>query len=91
MVGYAERCGSLDNVATVLAELSESQLYHLKEQSYQRGIPLEIVVGSAPAWADPWSRAQLAQVEKERGRCVIHEEEIQLARLAGSAGVAPVG
>ena len=24
VVGYAERCGSLDNVATVLAELSES-------------------------------------------------------------------
>ena len=70
------------------------RLYNLKDQSYQRGVPLEVVVGSAPGWADPWSRAQLAHVEKEQDGwrswlvddygCVIHENEIQLARLSDS-------
>ena len=72
----------------------EATLYHLKEQAYQRGVPLEIVVGSAPGWTDPWSRRQLAYVEKEQDGWwswlvdddgyVIHEVEIQLARLSGS-------
>ena len=72
----------------------EVRLYHLKDQSYQRGVPLEIVVGSAPGWADPWSRLQVAHVEKEQDGwrswlvddygSVIHEDEIQLARLSGS-------
>ena len=50
--------------------------------------------GSAPGWADPWSRLQVAHVEKEQDGwrswlvddygSVIHEDEIQLARLSGS-------
>ena len=61
------------------------------DQAYQRGVPLEVVVGSAPGWADPWTRLQLAHVEKEQDGWrswlvddygyVIHEDEIQLARL----------
>jgi len=71
----------------------ELTLYNLKEQAYERGVPLEVVVGSAPGWADPWSRAWRTRVEKEeegwRSWLVdeegyaIDEDEIQLARLAG--------
>ena len=71
----------------------EMNLYHLKDQALQRGVPLEVVVGTAPGWADPWSRAQLAHVEKERDDwrsrlvddygLVIDQREIQLARLSG--------
>jgi DMSO/TMAO reductase YedYZ molybdopterin-dependent catalytic subunit len=71
----------------------ELTLYNLKEQAYERGVPLEVVVGSAPGWANPWSRAQWTCVAKEvegwrswlvdEEGDVIDEDEIQLARLAG--------
>ena len=61
-------------------------------QSCQCSVPLEVVVGTAPGWADPWSRAQSAHVEKDGWRSwlvdddgvVIHRDEIQLARLSGA-------
>jgi len=40
----------------------ESTLYNLLKDAHQRGLPLEVVVGSAPGWTDPWSRAQRAYV-----------------------------
>ena len=89
------RWGFLDEHLSVpWVHRDEATLYNLMDQAYQRGVPLEIVVGSAPGWADPWSRAQLAYVEKEQDGWrswlvddygwVIHEVEIQLARLSGS-------
>ena len=89
------RWGFLDEYLSVpWVHRDEATLYNLKDQSYQRGVPIEVVVGSAPGWADPWSRAQLAHVEKEQDGwrswlvddygSVIHEDEIQLARLSGS-------
>ncbi|MCY4482804.1 MAG: hypothetical protein OXC12_08015 [Spirochaetaceae bacterium] len=88
------RWGFLDeHILVPWVHRDEMNLYHLKDQSYRRGVPLEVVVGTAPGWADPWSRAQLAHVEKEqddwRSRLVddyglvIDEREIQLARLSG--------
>ena len=88
------RWGFLDEHLSVpWVHRDEATLYTLKDQSYQRGAPLEVVVGSAPAWNDPWSQAQLAHVEKDqdgwRSRLVddygsvIPEDEIQLARLSG--------
>ena len=70
----------------------EVTLYKLMSQSLQRGVPLQVVVGTAPGWGDPWSRAQLAHVEKDGWRSwlvdddgyVIHRDEIQLARLSGA-------
>ena len=67
----------------------EVKLYNLKDRAYERGVPLEVVVGTAPGWADPWSRLQRAYVEREgwrswlvdEGGYVIDEDEIQLARL----------
>jgi hypothetical protein len=40
----------------------ESTLYHLLKEAHEGGVPLEVVVGSAPGWKDPWSRAQRAHV-----------------------------
>ena len=70
----------------------EVTLHKLMDQSRQRGVPLQVVVGTAPGWADPWSRAQLAHVEEDGwrlrlvddGGCVIPRDEIQLARLSGA-------
>ncbi len=71
----------------------EVKLRNLKDEAHRRGVPLEIVVGSAPGWADPWSRLRRAHVMKEPDGwrswlvddtgSVIPEDEIQLARLAG--------
>ena len=80
----------------------EVTLYNLMDQACQRGVPLEIVVGSAPGWADPWSRLQLVQVEREQDGwqswlvdddgCVIHEDETRSSSLGCRApGRALVG
>ena len=71
----------------------EATLHNLKDEAYERRVPLQVVVGSAPGWADPWSRLRLAHVVKEPGGwrswladdtgSAIQEDEIQLARLAG--------
>jgi hypothetical protein len=34
----------------------EQTLHHLLKEAYTRGVPLDVVVGSAPGWTDPWSR-----------------------------------
>ena len=70
----------------------EPTLYDLKQQALERDIPLEVVIGGAPGWADPWSRGQLAFVGKERdgwrswivdeSGYVVQEGDIQRARLA---------
>ena len=70
----------------------EVSLYPLMDQACRRGIPLEVVAGTAPGWADPWSRAQLAHVEKDGWQLwlvdadgyEIRRDEIQLARLSGA-------
>jgi len=38
----------------------ESTLYHLLKEAHERQVALEVVVGSAPGWADPWARARRA-------------------------------
>lgn len=68
----------------------EPGLYALMERALESGSPLEVVVGSAPGWADPWSRVQRAHVPKEdRGYGMvlvddtgelINERDVQLAR-----------
>jgi hypothetical protein len=40
----------------------ESTLYDLLKEAHERGVPLEVVVGGAPGWNDPWSRARRAYV-----------------------------
>ena len=69
----------------------EPTLYHLKASALAMNVPLEVIVGSAPAWSEPWSRTRLAAVEQDangwRTRLVdeqgfvIDEAEVQRARL----------
>ena len=71
----------------------EATLYELKQKALERRVPLEVVVGSAPGWADPWSRAQHVHILREEDGWrswmvdddgeAIDEAEVQLARLAG--------
>jgi len=71
----------------------EPVLYDLMRRAHDLCVPLEVIVGSAPGWADPWSRGQRAYVEKDEQRWqpwlvdeqgyVIDEDQVQLARLAG--------
>ena len=90
------RWGFLDEqLAAPWVHQDEPTLYNLKEQALERGVPLELVVGSAPGWSDPWSRGQLAFVAKEpsgwrtwivdQSGYVINEQEIQRARLVDSS------
>lgn len=90
------RWGFLDEkLAAPWVHQDEPTLYNLKEQALERGVPLELVVGSAAGWSDPWSRGQLAFVAKEpsgwrtwivdQSGYVINEEEIQRARLVDSS------
>jgi len=88
------RWGFLDEpIPAPWVHRDEPTLYNLKRRAHDLGAPLEVVVGSAPGWADPWSRAQRAHVAKDEQRWrswlvdemgfVIDEDAIQLARLAG--------
>lgn len=38
----------------------EPTLHHRLKAAYTRGVPLDVVVGSAPGWTDPWSRVSRA-------------------------------
>ena len=86
------RWGFLDElIPAPWVHRDERTLYDLKKDALERGEALEVVVGSAPGWSDPWSRARRAYVELDRsgwrswlvgedGR-VIDEAEVQKARL----------
>lgn len=70
----------------------EPKLHHLMQQAHALQAPLEVVVGSAPGWTDPWARAERAYVEKEEGGWrlwlideqgrEIFRDEVQLALFA---------
>jgi len=63
------------------------------ERAHELRVPLEVVVGTAPAWADPWSRGRLGYVRKQERvwRFWLGDElgyridtaDVQLARLTG--------
>ncbi len=70
----------------------EAGLQGLMRRAHQLQVPLEVVIGSAPGWADPWARAQRVFVSEDADgggmgmvgdRGAIHADEVQLARLAG--------
>lgn len=71
----------------------EPSLFDLKLSALATGRPLEVVIGRAPSWDEPWARARLVGVAREvngwrewlvdeRGR-VIEDADVQRARLAG--------
>lgn len=58
------RWGFLDEtIAAPWVHWEEHGLYQLKKAALAAGTPLEVVLGSAPGWADPWARARIAHVE----------------------------
>lgn len=69
----------------------ESTFYDLLKDAHERGVPLEVVAGSAPGWTDPWSRVRRAHVAADAWNSpslLVDEEgheipraEVQLARL----------
>lgn len=88
------RWGFLDDwIRVPWVHPDEPTFYALMRQAHALDTPLDVVVGSAPGWADPWSRAQRAYVIKDKGGWqlflvdesgfAIDEREVQLARLAG--------
>ena len=76
-------------------------LYGLKRQAQEGEKMLEVVLGSAPGWAEPWARAQFCRVVPESrgyGMVLVDDEgfavddrDVQLARIATSNGsICPV-
>lgn len=70
----------------------EPTLRTLIHQAHEQACAIEVVIGSAPGWSDPWSRVRRCVVEQsdrysytmfdlERGEA-IDEWDVQLARLA---------
>lgn len=69
----------------------ESTLYHLMKESHERQVALDVVVGSAPGWADPWARARRALVATDAWHSPLRladeqgyeipRADVQLARL----------
>jgi hypothetical protein len=88
------RWGFLDErIPAPWVHSDEPRLYHLMKRARGLRVPLEVVIGSAPGWADPWSRVRTAHVESDEGGWrlwlldeqgyPIDEVEVQAARLAG--------
>jgi hypothetical protein len=91
------RWGFLDEIIPApWVHSDEPALHNLKQEAFDKGFPLEIVLGSAPGWDDPWARARLARVvqgEREwelwivdEAGWTVDEVEIQMARLATEGG-----
>lgn len=69
----------------------EPILRDLERRALDHQEPLEVIVGSAPGWSEPWSRARLAFVEREpngyrrwlvdEDGFVLEEADVQRARL----------
>jgi hypothetical protein len=89
------RWGFLDElIPAPWVHRDEPRLYTLMQSALAANVPLEIVVGSAPGWDEPWARRCIAYVEKDadgwRTRLidelgfVIPEVDVQRARLAVS-------
>lgn len=86
------RWGFLDErIPAPWVHRDEPVLYDLKRSALAMNVPLEIVVGSAPGWGEPWSRVRLAYVEHDgsgwrmwlvdEDGFRIDEAEVQRARL----------
>lgn len=90
------RWGFLDEfIPAPWVDRDEPTLYNLAESAHAMKVPLEVVVGSAPGWAEPWSRVRRAFVQKAPGSWQaslvdengyqIDESEVQRARLPTAA------
>lgn len=68
----------------------EPHFHEILERAREAGAPVELVVGAAPGWADPWSRARrgaILEVEPRLGGEVwrLDSRDIQAVRVVGGA------
>lgn len=92
--GVRLRWGFLDEwFPAPWAPRDEPKLHDLLEIAAEHRAPLDVVLGSAPGWADPWSRVRSVSVRREGSSLrlidtegiVLDTDDVQLAR----AGAAP--
>jgi hypothetical protein len=87
------RWGFLDErIPAPWVDRDEPTLHDLQNSALAMSVPLEVVVGTAPGWEEPWSRVRLAQVERDSNGwthwlvgddgAVIDEADVQRARLS---------
>ena len=88
------RWGFLDEaIPAPWSHPDEEHLYDLEAEALATGTALEVVVGAAPGWAEPWSRARRVRVVRGEGgyrrwlvddqEVVVPEEDVQRARRVG--------
>jgi hypothetical protein len=86
------RWGFLDErIPAPWVHRDEPMFYDLQRSALALSVPLEVVVGSAPGWDEPWSRVRRAHVAQDvngwrtwltdEGGFPIDEAEVQRARL----------
>jgi hypothetical protein len=86
------RWGFLDErIPAPWVHRDEPMLHDLERSALAMNVPLEVVVGSAPGWGEPWSRVRVAHVEQDangwrtwlvdQDGFPIDEDEVQRARL----------
>ena len=89
------RWGFLDErIPAPWVHRDEPVLYDLKRSALTMNVPLEVVLGSAPGWGEPWARARFAYVEQDANGWrtwlvdedgfPIDEDEVQRARLSAA-------
>jgi hypothetical protein len=89
------RWGVLDErIPAPWVHRDEPMLHDLKKSALALSIPLEVIVGNAPGWSEPWAGARLAYVEQEPNGWrdwlldeddqVIQESDVQRARLSAA-------
>jgi hypothetical protein len=91
--GYVRlRWGFLNELLPAdFAAPGETRLHDILKDAMESGFPAEIVIGTAPGWADPWSRARRVEVlehgpwdvriREDGVTQIINKIEIQAARL----------
>jgi hypothetical protein len=89
--GVRLRWGFIDEwLSAPWAPRDEPKLYDLLQAAAERGGLLDVVVGSAPGWSDPWSRVRSVRVVREgwhhqlvgEDGSIIDADDVQLARAA---------
>ena len=92
--GVRLRWGFLDEILGVdWAVPGDAHLYDMLKKARQASVPVDLVVGSAPGWADPWSRARRVDVvdiepwvvivRQGTEKMLIDYREIQAIRMVG--------
>jgi hypothetical protein len=88
--GVRLRWGFLDEQLSVSwADIDEPGLWELMSRGLELDTPLEVVVGTAPGWEEPWARVRRVRAVKDGWRTrlideqrhVVDVRDVQRARL----------